>query len=93
MHVYKKPDVNRSIDGCLGLYAFFLCKAVNCNGICYWEKGQLSCCGNVRDLTQISEETPFIMRMKHKQSGGVLHLSNREGSTVAGVSPRTRWIK
>lgn len=56
MHVYKKSDVNWSIDSCLGLYALFLCKAVNWNGICYREKEQLSCCGNVRDLIKVSRK-------------------------------------
>lgn len=56
----KKSDVNMSVDSCLVLYVFFLCKTVNCNSICYWEKGWLSCCGNVHDLINVYEEMPFL---------------------------------
>lgn len=60
MHIYKEPDVNMGADSSLGLYAFFLCKTVNCSSICCWEKGWLSCHGNVHDLIKVYEEMPFL---------------------------------
>lgn len=59
MHVYKEPDVNTGAESCLFLWQLFLCKTVNCNSICSWEKGWLICCGHVHDLIQVYEETPF----------------------------------
>jgi len=85
MHIYKKPDVNMSVDSCLGLHAFFLCKKVNCNSIYYWEKGRLSCCGNFHDLIKVYEEIPFLTGISYRQYGGNIYLTSIEGSTVAEV--------